>query len=283
MNEINFREARMRTKQGELVPISICGSSTGCHCSKRKYRLSDFDELGPGVNLYFKMLKYFSMCFFIFCLISIPSVLIFISGDGYANEDMKAASIIMKTSLGNMDEFETNTCSFTMIGDSYPAASSMKFKCSGSNYLIKEFKQLGLAYKEKTCTGLGKKMSVSTLDRCTVGQMSSTEKEKAIIATFNTNCVGKAECEMPLDYKSMFTDECNQEIVRRKAGKIFYGPPKVFGMAVCEKDGVMMAGKKLTRQTASLIIVGTDILISVIFTISLFRLRWYEDLVERDR
>ena len=39
MNEINFREARMKNKKEELVPISICGSSTGCHCSKRKYRL----------------------------------------------------------------------------------------------------------------------------------------------------------------------------------------------------------------------------------------------------
>ena len=34
---------------------------------------------------------------------------------------------------------------------------------------------------------------------------------------------------------------------------------------------------------ASLIIVGSDILICLIFTIALFRLRWYEQLVEKDR
>jgi hypothetical protein len=173
MNEINFREARMKNKKGELVPISICGSSTGCHCSKRKYRLSDFDELGPGVNLYFKMLKYFTCCFFIFCLISLPSILIFYGGDGYINEDMKTAGFIMRTSLGNMDEFITNTCAYKMIDDKYPEASSINFKCEGSQYLIKEFKQLGLAFKERTCTGLGKQMSVNTLDRCTVGSMEN--------------------------------------------------------------------------------------------------------------
>lgn len=127
MNEINFREARMKGKNDELIPISICGSSTGCHCSKRKYRLSDFDELGPGVNLYFKMLKYFSLCFFFFCVISVPSILIFIGGDGYANEDMKTAGFIMRTSLGNLNEFLTNTCAYKMIEDTYPAESTIDF------------------------------------------------------------------------------------------------------------------------------------------------------------
>ena len=171
INEINFREARMKNKDGELVPISICGSSTGCHCSKRKYRLSDFDELGPGVNLYFKMLKYFSLCFFFFCIISVPSIAIFLGGDGYVNEDMKAAGLIMRTSLGNMDEFLTNTCAYTEIKDEYPAATSINFKCEGTDFLIKEFKQLGLAFKERTCTGLGNLMTVDTLERCTVGSM----------------------------------------------------------------------------------------------------------------
>ena len=54
-------------------------------------------------------------------------------------------------------------------------------------------------------------------------------------------------------------------------------------MAVCEKDGVEILGMKITRELASLIIVCTDILISILFTIGLFRLRWYEQLVEKDR
>jgi hypothetical protein len=54
-------------------------------------------------------------------------------------------------------------------------------------------------------------------------------------------------------------------------------------MAVCEKDGVTLIGMKITRELASLIIVCTDILILILFTIGLFRLRWYEQLVEKDR
>ena len=52
---------------------------------------------------------------------------------------------------------------------------------------------------------------------------------------------------MPFDYQTMFDEKCNQEIVKRKAGKEFYGPPKIFGLAVCEKDGVNLLGNKLTR------------------------------------
>jgi hypothetical protein len=126
------------------------------------------------VNLYFKMLKYFSGCFLMFCIISVPSMLIFTSGGGYENENMKTAGLIMRTSLGNMGEFITNTCAYTDIGGDYPAATTVNFKCDeGKDYQIKEFKQFGLAFKERTCTGLGNKMTLDTLERCTVGSMSA--------------------------------------------------------------------------------------------------------------
>jgi hypothetical protein len=218
MNEINFREARMKNKDGEPVPISIC-ARTGCHCSKRKYRTSDLDELGPGVNLYFKMLKYFSCCFFLFCIISVPSILMFINGGAYENEDMKTAGLIMRTSLGNMDEYISNTCAYIDIGGDYPAATNINFKCDqGKNYYIKEFKQVGMAFKKQTCTGLGNKMSVNTLDRCTVGSMPDKSNEDAILKAFNDNCIGKMECDMPFDFLTMFDAPCNEEIVRRRAG-----------------------------------------------------------------
>lgn len=55
------------------------------------------------------------------------------------------------------------------------------------------------------------------------------------------------------------------------------------GMAVCEKAMVKFLGGEISRQSASMIIVCTDIAISIIFTLALFRLRWYEQLVEKDR
>jgi hypothetical protein len=138
INEINFREARIKNKKGKPIPISIC-AKTGCHSAKRLNRYSDFDELGPGVNLYFKMLKYFSCCFFLFCIISLPSIFIFIGGGAYENEEMKTAGMIMRTSLGNMDEFISNSCAYTEISGDYPADISINFKCdNGKDFLIKE-------------------------------------------------------------------------------------------------------------------------------------------------
>jgi hypothetical protein len=71
----------------------------------------------------------------------------------------------------------------------------MKFKCSSGNdgqgFKISKFKHFGLAYKDRTCTGLGMDMKVNTLDRCTVGQMSDILLEKVIETTFNEACVGK--------------------------------------------------------------------------------------------
>ena len=43
---------------GELVKYPICGTSTGWHLPKRKYRKSDLKDFGVGVCLYFKWLKY---------------------------------------------------------------------------------------------------------------------------------------------------------------------------------------------------------------------------------
>jgi hypothetical protein len=88
---------------------------------------------------------------------------------------------------------------------------------------------------------------------------------------------------MPVDYDTMFNKACNDEIVSRRAGNIGNGPTKFYGVAVCEKDGVMFLGTRIERSQASLIVVGTDLLISIIFTFAMFRLRWYEGLVEKDR
>jgi hypothetical protein len=59
MNEMLQREARYIDPAGRNVLYSICGSKTGRHSSDRKHRVSELEDLGPGIVLYFKMLKYF--------------------------------------------------------------------------------------------------------------------------------------------------------------------------------------------------------------------------------
>lgn len=61
-------------------------------------------------------------------------------------------------------------------------------------------------------------MKVNTLDKCTVGQMSDSSYDDLIIEAFNTACVGKNECEMPIDISTMFDATCKEEIVRRQMG-----------------------------------------------------------------
>ena len=82
-NEINHREPRTFSKAGLIIKTPICFSSTGCHCTYKSWRKTDMENLGVGVNLYFKMLKYFGCVFFCFFLLSLYSILIYSSGNGY--------------------------------------------------------------------------------------------------------------------------------------------------------------------------------------------------------
>ena len=153
-NEINYREARTKNKEGKLVPISICGSTVGCHCSQRRWRKSDIDELGPGVGLYFKMLKFLTYLFFVFSILSIPSLFIFMSGEGFINSKLHPVMYwLSSTTLGSVNNFKTNECAHSLIEKTTTStAPSMKFKCSSGNdgrgFKISKFKHFGLAYKE---------------------------------------------------------------------------------------------------------------------------------------
>ena len=86
MNEMLQREARYINEKGHNVLYSICGSKIGRHSSVRKHRACELEDLGPGIVLYFKMLKYFGVCFLLFAIIAIPTIMLCISGEGYVNE-----------------------------------------------------------------------------------------------------------------------------------------------------------------------------------------------------
>lgn len=59
MNEMLHREARYVDEKGENKLYDVYGSKVGRHSSDPKARESELDELGPGILLYLKMLKYF--------------------------------------------------------------------------------------------------------------------------------------------------------------------------------------------------------------------------------
>jgi len=77
INEINHREPRGISEAGIVAPIPVLKSKSGWHSEDKARRKSNLEVLGPGVNLYLKMLKYFACLFFVFALMSIPSYMIY--------------------------------------------------------------------------------------------------------------------------------------------------------------------------------------------------------------
>lgn len=81
---------------------------------------------------------------------------------------------------------------------------------------------------------------------------------------------------MLIDYKSMFAPECIHEIKKRNDGQAFYGPPKAYGIAMCELDFVDLGSIKLTREQGAIIVVTLDWVTMIFVTIMIIRLRWFE-------
>ena len=109
INEINHREAREKDQDGKLQPIPVCWSRVGRHSSKRSVRAGSLEQLGPGLNLYLKMLKYFGKCFLLFFLISFPTHMIFKSGFAFSQED-GIDKLLGEYSLGNLNDVITSEC-----------------------------------------------------------------------------------------------------------------------------------------------------------------------------
>jgi len=117
---------------------------------------------------------------------------------------------------------------------------------------------------------------VETIDRCTLGSMDNAQHEANIETQFEQDCFGKRVCSMLLDYNEIFSDECKIQISKRNANQQFYGPPKAYGIAMCEIDTVDMGSIKMSRENGALLVVILDWFIMFFVAIMIIRLRWYE-------
>lgn len=77
--------------------------------------------------------------------------------------------------------------------------------------------------------------------------MDNAQLEANIEERFSEDCLDKRVCSMLIDYTKVFSSECQYEIKRRNNNQMFYGPPKVYGIAMCEIDTVDMGTIKMTR------------------------------------
>ena len=77
--------------------------------------------------------------------------------------------------------------------------------------------------------------------------MDNAQAEYNLEKQFSKDCVGKQVCSMFIDYKKMFSQDCQDEIQRRHNGIRNYGPSKVYAIAQCEIETVSFMGNVMTR------------------------------------
>lgn len=76
MHKVSLRHPR-KLKDNQRIPYSLCGTSTGWYCLCKRLRKAEIRELGIGMSIYFKFLKYMMTVFFLLTLFSIPTMIIF--------------------------------------------------------------------------------------------------------------------------------------------------------------------------------------------------------------
>ena len=91
---------RHLTMNQKLYPF--CSTRTGWHCSCPKFRQSDIRELGVGVSVYFKFLK-FMMCLFLwFTFLSLPAYFFYFNGTQSDKFNSKFQYVLSAFTVGNL-------------------------------------------------------------------------------------------------------------------------------------------------------------------------------------
>jgi len=109
-----------------------------------------------------------------------------------------------------------------------------------------------------------------------MGTMDNTQQEYNIEEQFSQDCNGKRVCSMLIDYKNMFADECIFEIKRRNNFQEFYGPPKAYGIAMCDLDYADLGDIRMTRENGAILVVVLDWVTMIFVAVMIIRLRWFE-------
>ena len=184
VNEVNHRELRAFNKAGVVDQLGITSSSTGCHSVSKRFRRSDFDNLGPGPVLYFKMLKYLGALFAMFTIITIPCLMIYGSGVAYEDHDIFIQKWLAGASLGNLDSGKEIVSSTAVAIPTRNLAGFLRVECQ-NDYKISNLMHFGLAYKNETfmgsddfTRGTSMNKTIRTIDRCTYGSMNDMRNEQ---------------------------------------------------------------------------------------------------------
>ena len=153
INEVNHRNPRKISTSSEVVPHPIFGTEIGSHSVDPKKRRSDVEQLGPATNLYFKMLKFFGVMFFVFHLISLPSMYLYWTGNAYEGHPLALQRLLSILSLGSLNTATELITAYANITDqSNLAFSKIELKCSSHRNMF-HLHQFGLSIYNETFEG----------------------------------------------------------------------------------------------------------------------------------
>ena len=72
-------------------------------------------------------------------------------------------------------------------------------------------------------------------------------------------------------------------LASRQSGSTFYGPAKVYAVAICQTDNVKLGNLvNVPIEYASIIVIGLDCITIIFIAICIIRLKWYEFVAVQD-
>lgn len=101
---VSSRHPRYIRPDGKRAAHSCCGAKTGWHCSCKNWRNSEIREMGVGISVYFKFLKFMMILFLWFTFLSIPAYVLFLTGNQSGVQEINVKWALSAPTLGNIGQ-----------------------------------------------------------------------------------------------------------------------------------------------------------------------------------
>ena len=87
--------------------FKVCKTKTGNFCCIKKFRSSKLTSFGPGIVIYFQFIKYLAYVFSLFTIFSMPSFILYSSGNINKNSNTDIKITFSSLTLGNIGQCKT--------------------------------------------------------------------------------------------------------------------------------------------------------------------------------
>eukprot|EP00825_Cyclidium_porcatum_P004408 TRINITY_DN1206_c0_g1_i7.p1 TRINITY_DN1206_c0_g1~~TRINITY_DN1206_c0_g1_i7.p1 ORF type:complete len:744 (+),score=124.66 TRINITY_DN1206_c0_g1_i7:165-2396(+) len=258
----------MKEVKGQRVPYTCCdvccSSYTGRHGCFSTSEKSVFNDLGVGLTLYFKYVKYIICMLVLFIILSIPSF--YFSIRAYTNvpdyDKSTLTNYIMATTIGSIG-LDTNQCqriSYSALSDDGSKTTTLKCQ-SGYLGIVDTFKHGLIQSSSQSTRSNTKVQNCQYIDRTTL----NTDYNIASLPDEVYECDHQKECVFTYSQiKEFFISSSDSTLTD---GAIYIG-------ADClEAEVDLPGGKSISKYQLAFIIASIDAGIIVIFCISICMLK----------